>query len=373
MSQIDHSSVPFMIRFSDDNIPQIDDATFTDYISNKASPMYLWQPEIYEDGDRRSAYGDKTIDELMRGDEIDHLYYMNVVFGFRGGQIPFRAWYHKDRNILITTQTKAGSRSIHALIHQSHMVERGWETITHFCDLIKIHENDPEIHSCLRDPMVRLSSYLRMIGRDSIYETGFMLTDPTLVTHLASFDNHSYPQHLQCQYRVDAELADAIPKHWKNIAQKMLDPSDPLGIHHLFDIVDFTWLMYLNFSSWRHKAEIFDPDRIVYNPKQKFYWVWDTDHDKEKYGMMQCLNRAIGLWTPQDVKNIPRVERVASVDEGKNSLTHPFTGKESNSKQYMSDNLEFFERMKKDHYPDYAWIDTLHFENTPDGKPVYII
>ena len=88
---------------------------------------------------------------------------------------------------------------------------------------------------------------------------------------------------------------------------------------------------------------------------------------------MQSLNRAIGLWTPEDVEENWQVERVVTVDEGTNSITHPFTGKQFNTKQYISDNLEFFKRMKKDHHPDYTWIDRLHFENTPDNKPHYIL
>lgn len=372
MSLIDSECVPFIVRYSDD-IPAIDHDSFHKYISNKQTPMYLWQKEVYPDDNRKPAYGDRTIDELMRSNDIKHLYYMNVVFGFRGSQMPFRAWYNTDRNILITTQTKAGSRSIHTLMHQDHMVDRGWETITHYCDMIKIQERDPETHSCLRDPMARYSSWLRMAGKDTIHELGFMVTNPSLLTHMAGFDNHCYPQHLQCLYRVDAELADSIPIHWKSIAQRMLDPKDPLGIHHLFELTDLAWLIHLAFSSWRYKAEIFDPGRIVANPKQKFYWVWDTDHNKKQYGMMQSLNRAIGLWTQHDKDNIPEVKRVATVDEGTNSLINPFTGKQFNTKQFMSDNIQFFKRMKKDHHPDYAWMDTLHFENTPDNKPQYVL
>ncbi len=371
MRRIDTSSVPFVIRFTND-IPEIDHETFMHYISNEGSAMYLYEKEMYE-GTRKTAYEDRTLDELMRSDDIEHLYYMNVVFGFRGPQMPYRAWYNKDRNILITTQTKAGSRSIHALMHQAHMVDRGWETITHFCDMIEIQKRDPETHSCLRDPMARYSSFLRMAGKDSVHELGFMVTNPTLLFHAGGFDNHCYPQHLQCNYRVDADLADSIPMHWKSIAQRMLDPTDPLGIDKLFEISDFAWLLSLAFVSWRYKAEIFDPDRIVANPKQKFYWVWDTDHDKEQYGMLQCLNRAIGLWTPEDVEENWKVERVVTVDEGTNSITHPFTGKQFNTKQYISDNLEFFKRMKQDHHPDYAWMDSLHFENTPDNKPQYVL
>lgn len=371
MRQIDTSCVPFVIRFTD-GIPEIDHESFWDFIANKESPMYLWESEAY-DGSVQPAYDNRTLDELMRSDDIEHLYYMNIAFGFRGPQIPFRAWYNRDRNILITTQTKAGSRSVHALMHLDHMVERGWETITHFCDLIEIQKRDPETHSCLRDPMARYSSYLRMACKDSIHNLGFMATNPASLTHMAGFDNHCYPQHLQCLYRVDAELADSIPVHWKSIAQRMLDPTDPLGIHHLFELSDFAWLLYYSFTSWRYKAEIFDPDRIFANPKQKFYWVWDTDHDKQQYGMMQSLNRAIGLWTPKDVEEIQKLTRVTTVDEGTNSLTDPFTGKYYNTKQFISDNLKFFQGMKKDHYPDYAWMDKLHFENTPDNKPQYVL
>lgn len=374
MSNIDPTHVAFRIDFQND-IPEIDHDSFHKYISNKQSPMYLWQKEYYPDGNHKSVYEDRTIDEVMRSDDIKHLYYMNVVFGFRSSQMPFRAWYNRTRNILITAQTKAGSRSINALLHHEHRASPvgGWENITHYCDLMKAQANNPEIHSCLRDPMVRLSSYLRMAGKDIALTQGFIMSNPALATHLGSLDNHGYPQHLQCLYRVDAELADSIPLHWKSIAQRMLDPSDPEGIHHLFEIADFNWLLDLSFNSWRYKAEIFDPERIVANPNQKFYWVWDTDHDEKQYGMMQSLNRAVGLWTQHDMDNIPEVKSVVSHGRGTNSRIHPFTGKECNSKQFISDNLQFFERMKKDHHPDYAWMDTLHFENTPDNKPQYVL
>jgi len=297
-----------------------------------------------------------------------------------------RSYFSKKRNILVEASYKGACRSLDNLFGPLH---EEWECLNeqnpskpydstngrqYHQDIISSH--DVEIHTIVRDPISRFASGIRFFGRTFPQMCGLMVDHETLIknSHLKYANhNHFNPQVLgtyldKGQEEYFQRYLDSVKQNYDRILD---DPSEFEESSMLMEPKESVFMLCYGWHANQHTINIADLRKST-----KYYWVWDSEHLENKrlsesfdlsnsffeINHMRFLIENLGLDIPDDhYKSSTRLKTGEHTAFSEDTTTYGIV------KKYQ----EHF-RLQKTYIPkEYEWMDSLHFENTPDGKAVY--
>lgn len=297
-----------------------------------------------------------------------------------------RTFFSKKRNILVEASYKGACRSLDNLfgplceewecLSESQPSDQRYQYARDYHqDIISSH--DIEIHTLVRDPISRFASGIRFLARSYPREYGLNVDLETLIknSHLkyVNCNNHLNPQVLgtyldKGQEEYFQRYLDSVKQNYDRILD---DPSEFEESSMLMQPEEsIFWLCY-GWHANQHTINIADLRKST-----KYYWIWDLEHHENKrlsestdlsdsffeINHMRFLIENLGLDITDDLYN-----RSTRLKEGENTAFSEDRTTYGIVKKYQ----EHF-RLQKTYIPkEYEWMDSLHFENTPDGKAVY--
>lgn len=287
-----------------------------------------------------------------------------------------KTFYNKDRNIIVEAPYKGACRSIENFL-LNDCPDTGWKRLPqyHFDpehpDFIQnfydILNKDPEIHTLVRDPIARLASGFRHITDDIIKFSGiwFNMSDSfKYFEPRVTIDTHLVPQWASNKFVGDISiLMSKLKENFYKNYELILEDTNLL--EKMYRNTNHHWTVMMAFccGGWFYNQDLFQPSD--FKRSSKYYWVWDAveesdDEFIEKNHMIHLCHN-LGY---HDLKllNHPALRK---------KIGHNISN--SNTLDFIYGQKEMFIEAKDYCRGDYRWIDTLTFENTPDGKPVYII
>lgn len=287
---------------------------------------------------------------------------------------PMRAWYNSKRNLIVEASFKGACRSLDNIFINLNMLpefDEKWVDLGEYTRPQDIWLKNPEVYTLVRDPIARYASYVRFINSEMLGMYGLCLSDQDILKdrHLELIgDSHATPQFTHVRHKFSVEDFSSYDEKLKDLHTNLFNPSDPLGVHQVLstpgliiqDVVHKFLTSFLVFQ------DMFDLDKVV--PSNKYYWVWDCD---TSYDIIDAERNHINFL----LNDLNIDAEKLSEDYGIN-LTEKIGNNTSN---FKDSTMKFIQRhhqellsTKKLLVKDYEWIDSLYFENTPDGKAKYI-
>ena len=295
-----------------------------------------------------------------------------------------RCYFSKKRNILVEASYKGACRSLDNLFGPL----KEWKCINDFgpCDRIKKRQyhqdifssHDVEIHTLVRDPISRFASGIRFFARTYPQQYGLMADLETLIknSHLKyAQHNHFNPQfvgtHLvKGQEEYIQRYLDSVRQNYDRILD---DPSEFEEYSMIMEPMESVTLLCFGWHANQHTLNIADLRKST-----KYYWVWDLEHH-ENVRLKQSSDLEDSFFEINHIKFL--IENLG-LDIDDNHYHGTVKRKTSENTAFSEDTTtygivkkyqEHF-RLQKSYIPkEYEWIDTLHFENTPDNKPQYVL
>jgi len=297
---------------------------------------------------------------------------------FSNDSLARKTFYNRDRNIIVEACYKGACRSIENFLLDERCPEH-WKRLPRYHHDPKepddpyiiqkyydILDSDPEIHTLVRDPIARLASAIRHMSDDAFKFTGIWMDKIDTFKYFEprfTDDTHIVPQWCANNFEGDLDiLKSKLKENFYHSYDQMLEDTDIL--EKMFSRTNHHWteLFFRACGGWYYNQDLFAPSDFM--KSSKYYWVWDTKQEHQEF---VANNHMIHLCHNLGYHDLKLLDTPALKSKIGANISN------STTLDYMDHNREEF--LKAKHYlrGDYRWIDTLTFENTPDGKPVYII
>lgn len=290
---------------------------------------------------------------------------------FNAYDIPRKCYYNSKRHILIENSYKTASRSLDGLMRISNVKEE-WQELYRkrdedfFTDIIS--SPDIEIHTIVRDPMARLASAIKMFSYyhlPSQYGLALDLESVVLNSHIKySLYDHFTPQYLGVFINENQkELHEAIKQNTIDTFERITQDTSMLE-HYLAIYGSLESIINKYCAGWYANQHLVDLSKI--KSSTKYYWVQDTLQEEDLAEanhinvLVKNLNLDIDLYS-DSYKQLIRTK----IGKGKETDIDTLDMMYHYSNHFKAQALEIPN--------DFKWIDSLTFENTSDGKPVYTI
>lgn len=295
-----------------------------------------------------------------------------------------RSFFNKKRNILVEASYKGACRSLDNLFG---VLRDEWDCLNegtspnHKLDKAEYHQDilsshDVEIHTLVRDPISRFASGIKFFARRYPREFTLMIDLDTLIKH--SHLKYAHQNHLNPQV-----LGTFLGKGQEEFAQRYIDSmrqnydrllDDPSEFEECSMLMEPQHSILMLCCGWHANQHIINIADL--KKSTKYYWVWDEKHYENKR-LKESPVLAESFYEKNHMRLL--IENLGlDLDEDHylNCTTHKIgehTGFSEDTTTYgIVRKYQDHFRLQKAYMPkEYEWIDSLHFENTPGGKPVY--
>lgn len=287
-----------------------------------------------------------------------------------------KTFYNKSKNIIVEAPYKGACRSIENFL-LNHCPDTGWIRLPHYhpgpdhpdfiMNYYDILNNDPEIHTLVRDPIARLASGFRHLSDDFFYFSGIWFDKANSFRYFEprfTIDTHLIPQWATNNFEGDVSiLLSKIKENFYTTYDLILEDTDLLEKIYRKTNHHWTEMMRRGCGGWFYNQDLFQPSD--FKRSSKYYWVWDAvkESDEEFIEKNHMIHLCHNLgYHDLELLNLPELRKKIGHNQSN-----------SNTLDFIYSQKELFLEAKHYCRGDYRWINTLTFENTPDGKPVYII